>query len=50
VGPDGAGKTTTIRLLCGIMDPDHGRAQVLGFDTVGQSEEIKEHIGYMPQR
>ena len=50
VGPDGAGKTTTMRLLCGIMDPDHGRAQVLGFDTVGQAEEIKEHIGYMPQR
>ena len=50
VGPDGAGKTTTIRLLCGIMDPDHGRARVLGYDTVGQSEDIKEHIGYMPQR
>jgi ABC-2 type transport system ATP-binding protein len=50
VGPDGAGKTTTIRLLCGIMDPDQGRAQVLGFDTGRQSESIKEHIGYMPQR
>ena len=50
VGPDGAGKTTTIRLLCGIMDPDAGRARVLGFDTVRESEQIKEHIGYMPQR
>jgi ABC-2 type transport system ATP-binding protein len=50
VGPDGAGKTTTIRLLCGIMDPDQGRAQVLGFDTGRESESIKEHIGYMPQR
>lgn len=50
VGPDGAGKTTTIRLLCGIMDPDAGRAEVLGFDTVRQSERIKESIGYMPQR
>jgi ABC-2 type transport system ATP-binding protein len=50
VGPDGAGKTTTIRLLCSIMDPDAGGAQVLGFDTVGESEQIKEHIGYMPQR
>jgi ABC-2 type transport system ATP-binding protein len=50
VGPDGAGKTTTIRLLCGIMDPDQGRAQVLGYDTVGQSENIKDYIGYMPQR
>jgi ABC-2 type transport system ATP-binding protein len=50
VGPDGAGKTTTIRLLCGIMDPERGRAQVLGYDTVRASENIKEHIGYMPQR
>lgn len=50
VGPDGAGKTTTIRLLCGIMDPDRGQAQVLGYDTVSRSEDIKEHIGYMPQR
>lgn len=50
VGPDGAGKTTTMRMLCGIMDPDAGRAQVLGFDTVKESERIKEQIGYMPQR
>ena len=50
VGPDGAGKTTTIRLLCGIMDPDAGTAEVLGFDTVRQSEHLKESIGYMPQR
>lgn len=50
VGPDGAGKTTSIRLLCGIMDPDWGRAAVLGSDTVTAAEQIKEHIGYMPQR
>lgn len=50
VGPDGAGKTTTIRLLCGIMDPDEGEAQVLDYDTVKAAEQIKEHIGYMPQR
>jgi ABC-2 type transport system ATP-binding protein len=50
VGPDGAGKTTTIRLLCGIMDPDQGQAAVLDFDTVRQAEPIKDHIGYMPQR
>ncbi|MDP3181763.1 MAG: ABC transporter ATP-binding protein [Desulfobaccales bacterium] len=50
VGPDGAGKTTTMRMLCGIMDPDGGRAEVLGFDTVKESERLKEHIGYMPQR
>jgi ABC-2 type transport system ATP-binding protein len=50
VGPDAAGKTTTMRLLVGIMDPDEGQAQVLGFDTVRDSERLKEQIGYMPQR
>jgi ABC-2 type transport system ATP-binding protein len=50
VGPDAAGKTTTMRMLVGIMDPDEGRAEVLGFDTVRESEAIKEQIGYMPQR
>jgi ABC-2 type transport system ATP-binding protein len=50
VGPDGAGKTTVMRLLVGIMDPDEGRAQVLGFDIAAESEQLKEHIGYMPQR
>jgi ABC-2 type transport system ATP-binding protein len=50
VGPDAAGKTTVMRLLVGIMDPDVGEAQVLGYDTVTESERIKEQIGYMPQR
>jgi ABC-2 type transport system ATP-binding protein len=50
VGPDAAGKTTIMRLLVGIMDPDAGEAQVLGFDTVKDAESIKEQIGYMPQR
>jgi ABC-2 type transport system ATP-binding protein len=50
VGPDGAGKTTTIRLLCGILDPSGGDARVAGFSIRTQGEEIKEHIGYMPQR
>ena len=50
VGPDGAGKTTSIRMLCGILDPDQGQARVMGRDSVRQAEEIKEHIGYMPQR
>jgi ABC-2 type transport system ATP-binding protein len=50
VGPDAAGKTTVMRLLVGIMDPDAGEAQVLGYDTVTESERIKEQIGYMPQR
>jgi ABC-2 type transport system ATP-binding protein len=50
VGPDGAGKTTTIRLLTAIMDPSSGEAKVAGYDTVHQPEEIKRRIGYMAQR
>ena len=50
LGPDGAGKTTTIRMLCAIMDPSEGNAHVAGFDTVKQSEEIKKRIGYMAQQ
>jgi ABC-2 type transport system ATP-binding protein len=50
VGPDGAGKTTTMRLLVGLMDPDEGRAAVLGFDPATQGDQVRGHIGYMPQR
>ncbi len=50
VGPDGAGKTTTIRMLTAIMDPTEGSAFVAGFDTVRQSEQIKKRIGYMAQK
>lgn len=50
VGPDGAGKTTTMRLLTSIMDPSAGDAWVLGHHTVREAETIKEHIGYMSQR
>lgn len=50
LGPDGAGKTTTIRMLCAIMDPSEGSASVAGFDTVKQPEEIKKRIGYMAQQ
>lgn len=50
VGPDGAGKTTTIRLLCAIMNPTSGSAKVAGFDVVKDAEEIKKRIGYMAQR
>jgi len=50
VGPDGAGKTTTMRLLSAIMDPSGGAAWVAGFHTVRQAEQVKEHIGYMSQR
>jgi ABC-2 type transport system ATP-binding protein len=50
VGPDGAGKTTTIRMLAAIMDPSAGSASVAGFDTVKQAEAIKQRIGYMAQQ
>ena len=50
VGPDGAGKTTTLRMLTGILTPTAGRATVLGLDTVREAEAIKEQIGYMSQR
>jgi ABC-2 type transport system ATP-binding protein len=50
LGPDGAGKTTTIRMLCTIMDPTRGSARVIGFDTVKGQKEIKRRIGYMAQQ
>jgi ABC-2 type transport system ATP-binding protein len=50
LGPDGAGKTTTMRILTGIMNSDGGSAEVVGYDVAKQAELIKLHIGYMPQR
>jgi ABC-2 type transport system ATP-binding protein len=50
VGPDGAGKTTTMRMLAGIMDPSEGEATVAGFDLRKQAERIKSRIGYMAQQ
>ncbi len=50
VGPDGAGKTTTLRMLAGILDPDEGAAAVAGFDTRTQSDGVKRHTAYMSQR
>ncbi|MBI3785165.1 MAG: ABC transporter ATP-binding protein, partial [Deltaproteobacteria bacterium] len=50
VGPDGAGKTTTMRMLAGVMAPDAGSATVVGYDVVGDPEGVKNHISYMPQR
>jgi ABC-2 type transport system ATP-binding protein len=50
VGPDGAGKTTTMRLLCGALKPTRGRIRVAGFELPGQVERAREHIGYLAQR
>jgi ABC-2 type transport system ATP-binding protein len=50
VGPDAAGKTTTIRMLCGILPPDQGTARVAGFDIHTETESLKENVGYLPQR
>ncbi len=50
VGPDGAGKTTTLRLLCSLMDPTEGSAEVAGHDTVKESDAVRDQIGYMAQR
>ena len=50
VGPDGAGKTTTLRMLCGLMDPSEGSARVAGHDVQRESQAVKDQIGYMAQR
>jgi ABC-2 type transport system ATP-binding protein len=50
VGPDGAGKTTTMRLLCGLMDPTEGKAVVAGHDVTRELDQMKDQIGYMAQR
>ena len=50
VGPDGAGKTTTFRILCGILSADSGEARVVGHDVARDPEAVKRNIGYLPQR
>ncbi len=50
IGADGAGKTTLFRILCTLIVPDEGRAEVLGFDTVAGYRDIRRRIGYMPGR
>lgn len=50
VGPDGAGKTTTLRMLAGVLPPDEGSATVAGCDVGHDPESVKSHISYMPQR
>lgn len=50
LGANGAGKTTAMRMLCGLSRPSDGRATVAGFDVYTQAEEVKRHIGYMSQK
>ncbi|MFZ2257014.1 MAG: ABC transporter ATP-binding protein [Clostridiaceae bacterium] len=50
VGPDGAGKTTTMRMLCSLISPDSGTATIAGLDIVSQTAQIRSLIGYMPQK
>lgn len=50
VGPDGCGKTATMRMLAGVMRPDDGHIKIDGIDVVADPEKVKPHISYMPQR
>jgi ABC-2 type transport system ATP-binding protein len=50
LGPNGSGKTTTIRMLCGLLTPDSGHGTCLGYDIVTEADRIKRHVGYMTQR
>lgn len=50
LGPNGSGKTTFIRMLCGLLTPDAGSGSCLGYDLLRQQAEIKRHVGYMTQR
>ncbi|MFL6830261.1 MAG: ABC transporter ATP-binding protein, partial [Sphingomicrobium sp.] len=50
LGPNGSGKTTTLRMLCGLLTPDSGTGQVLGLDFPNKAEAIKRQVGYMTQR
>jgi len=50
LGPNGSGKTTSIRMMCGLLTPDAGSGTCLGYDIRTQSESIKRNVGYMTQR
>ncbi|MDC9620544.1 ATP-binding cassette domain-containing protein [Xenorhabdus sp. XENO-7] len=50
VGPDGAGKTTLIRMLAGLLKPDNGNIKIMGLDPIKDSVEVRSELGYMPQK
>src|ERR1700748_863142 len=50
LGPNGSGKTTTIRMLCGLLRPDDGSGNCIGYDVRHEPEAIKSQVGYMKQR
>jgi ABC-2 type transport system ATP-binding protein len=50
LGPNGSGKTTTLRMLCGLLTPDAGQGTCLGYDILTEQDEIKRNVGYMTQR
>ena len=50
LGPNGSGKTTTIRMLCGLLTPTSGEGTCLGYDILRETKDIKRHVGYMTQR
>ncbi|MWB78770.1 ATP-binding cassette domain-containing protein [Pseudooceanicola sp. 216_PA32_1] len=50
LGPNGSGKTTTIRMMCGLLTPDAGKGSCLGFDILTEQARIKERVGYMTQK
>ena len=50
LGPNGSGKTTAIRMLCGLLTPDSGNGHCCGFNIIKESSKIKQQIGYMPQK
>ena len=50
LGPNGSGKTTTLRMLCGLLTPDSGRGEVLGLEFPAEAAAIKRQTGYMTQR
>jgi ABC-2 type transport system ATP-binding protein len=50
LGPNGSGKTTTLRMLCGLLHPDEGKGTCLGYDVIREAQKIKREVGYMTQR